>query len=255
MIWPIYIPSKGRAGKSKLITQLLDEGFKDVHVFVEKEDVEAYTEAYDIIPFELAESNQGIAYVRNAILERARDTGLEWYWMFDDDIAGFYVARDGKTIKTSATQVLMQAQALIERQPDVAQAALEYQQFAWSQTNPMKFNSYCDVAVAINSQKLQTISYRGHLNLKEDRDFTLQVLSMGFRTMRCSTLAFSAPKNGSNKGGLYDVYAQTGREAAASQKMCEVWPGICTPVTKKDGRKDVKINWGFFKPAAAKGSK
>ncbi len=246
MIWPIFIPSKGRAGKSKLIDTLFSENQEFV-VCLEQEDVADYVQAWPKIKISiLQESNKGIAYARNHVLSRARRLALGWYWMFDDDINGFYVVKDRKTIRTPIKEVLSKAQGLISKQVGVAQASLEYAQFAWAQSKPVKLNSYCDVAVAINAQSLKTISYRDTVNLKEDRDFTLQVLSMGYSTLRCAQLAFSAPKNGSNKGGLHEVYSEQGREASASEKMCQLWPGICTPITKSNGRRDVKINWKLF---------
>ena len=246
MIWPIYIPSKGRAGKSKLIDQLLTESIP-FEVFLEIEDADKYLAVWPGLKIKiLSKSNQGIAYVRNAILSYARASTSPWYWMFDDDITGFFISHSKRNHRSTARKVLTDAQQTIQSVPGAAQGSLEYQQFSWSQTKPLKLNSYCDVAVAINTNLLKTITYRAHMDLKEDRDFTLQVLSMGYMTVRCSNLAFAAPKNGSNAGGLQDVYAQAGREEVASQRMAEAWPGICSPITKPDGRKDVKINWSVF---------
>lgn len=242
MKWPIFIPSKRRP-ESKLFDMLPVS-----YVVVEPQDRAMYEKRLGkgrlvVLP----ENDQGIGYVRQFILEKSRSEKQPWYWMFDDDISGFYVTKNSKLVKEEPKKVLCAAEDLILKQHNVGQAALEYAQFAWSQTKPAKFFGYCDVAVAVNTQLTVFSNYRSNMNLKEDRDFTLQVLANGARTMRCAMLSFRAPKNGSNKGGLHDVYAKRGREESAVDRMVEAWPDIVTKQVKPDGRVDCKINWKFFK--------
>ena len=47
------------------------------------------------------------------------------------------------------------------------------------------------------------------IGTKEDRDFCIQAISNGLKTGRLTTYAFSAPQNGSNKGGLTKKYSMT----------------------------------------------
>ena len=130
----------------------------------------------------------------------------------------------------------------------MAQAGLEYQQFAWSARKPFTLNSYCDVAVAIHSQRTLGLQFRQDLQLKVDRDFTLQILTSGYRTLRTCHIAFAAPENGSNTGGLSDLYAINGAEANESQAMVQLWGDtLCETLVKPSGRHDVKVNWKFFK--------
>lgn len=242
-VFSILIATKGRAGKSATIAALLADGLMPV-LFVEPQEAADYQGAYAGVPLVLlAQDNQGIGYVRQAILEHARATGLGWYWMLDDDITAFYQVVRGRNVKVGARVALRGAQSLFAHLGDVGQAALEYRQFAWSARSLVVFNSYCDVAVCIHTDRTRMIRYRSEVDMKEDRDFTLQVRSMGYRTARVCCYAFAAPKNGSNTGGLYDVYATDGREAQASRRMAELWPGVCRPIVKPDGRHDVKIDW------------
>lgn len=242
-VFPVLIATKGRAGRSATITALLTDGLVPT-LFIEPQDSAAYQDAYPGVPLVLLEqNNQGIGFARRAVLEHARANGLAWYWMLDDDITAFYQVVRGRNVKVSPSTALVGAQLLFTDVAGVAQAALEYQQFAWSARRAVVLNGYCDVAVCINVERTAMITYRSEVDMKEDRDFTLQALATGFRTLRVCTYAFAAPKNGSNTGGLYDVYATDGREAQASQKMAEFWPGVCCPVTKPDGRHDIAINW------------
>jgi hypothetical protein len=60
--------------------------------------------------------------------------------------------------------------------------------------------------------------------------------------------SFSAPKNGSNAGGLKEQYAQEGRELEAVRRMATAWGSdICEPIVKADGRHDLRIHWGWFR--------
>lgn len=232
---PIFIPSKGRPDSST--ARLLAEAGLPFTIVVEPQDKKAYRG----LPLATLDRNDaGIAFVRNWIKERVGDG---WYWMLDDDIEKFYETKNGRNHRVTAADAIRGAESLFAGDDTVAQAALEYQQFAWSATKPIKYGGYCDVAVCIHAGRARMCRYRTEVALKEDRDFTLQLLASGYRTARVCKYSFSAPKNGSNAGGLQAEYSVDGKEAAASRKMCQLWPGICTPITKNDGRRDVKINW------------
>ena len=244
---PIYIPSKGRAGQSKTIASLISEKINFI-VFVEPQDAEAYATAYPKTKLKvLDENDKGISYVRQAMLDNARKTKTDWFWMIDDDITQTFFVDPVQKKCTKCT--FQKAMSRAEEKICVSSAAmggLEYQQFAWSQQKPFVINSYCEVFVLINVERTRKVNYRMGCEGKEDRDFVLQLLSIGHKSMRTSWVAFSAPKNGSNKGGLHEAYA-SGFENHWSQKMVELWPGVCTHHVKKDGRPDVKINWKIFK--------
>lgn len=247
MKYPIFVPSKGRANASKTIEKLWEDG-ANYRVVVEPQEHFYYKEAYPAADFiMLPQQGQGIGYVRQYILDYARREGLSHYWMLDDDISGMFEVKEKKCIRSSFQSVLAQAEKQFTARKDIGQGALEYQQFAWSAGFPFKFNSYCDVAVFINVGLTKKINYRSFMDLKEDRDFTLQILHSGLRTMRTCWLAFGAPKNGSNAGGLQDVYKQSGREMEAVKRMVAEWPKYCSPQIKPDGRYDCKINWKAFK--------
>jgi hypothetical protein len=243
MIWPIFIPSKGRSNLSTF------QHIPDATIVVEPQDHTQYLAVnpnanYLVLP----ENNRGISYVRNFILDYNRSRNIEWYWMLDDDISGLFVTENKRVVRKPSSEVLKRAQDIISSRPGIGQAALEYAQYAWSATNLYRENSYCDVCVAINIKRTMLCQYRSLISLKEDRDFTLQVLSNGSRTLRLSQLSFKTPKNGSNDGGLKPLYQQKTVEAVSVEKMIELWGReICQPVTKKDGRYDVKINWSYFK--------
>ena len=243
---PIYIATKARSENSPTVPLLLADGIIPTLV-VEPQDEMAYRKRYTTCHFlVLLNNDMGVTYARNAVRHHAMRMGYEWFWMMDDDIKQFYVverpegAKSGRNVKAPPKLVIEQAEEALMALPNLAVGAMEYQQYAWAANKPLAMNSYCDVAVLVNLKKTESISYRD--NCKEDRDFVLQCLALGYDAARSTRTAFAVPKNGSNKGGLHDAYAK-GLENHWSARMTELWPGICERVTKKDGRPDVKIHW------------
>jgi hypothetical protein len=99
--------------------------------------------------------------------------------------------------------------------------------------------------VYVSNNKIKNIYYREQVSGKEDRDFAMQVIKQGLKTGRTTLYAFSAPPNGSNGGGLKEIfYDVNGKELNSCKKMVELWGDeICQHIVKKDGRNDLKINW------------
>jgi hypothetical protein len=246
VIWPIFIPSKSRA-ETQRTGRLLAESGLAFEFVVEPQEAEHYASKGRVMRLE--ENDRGLVYSRNSILTHCREAGIKWFWMLDDDISGFYRSNGKKNSRATAKAALIEAQMILSGIPNLGQAALEYQQYAWSSKSPIKLNGYCDVAVCINTQRTMDLSFREAVTLKLDRDFTLQVLASGRMTARASQISFSAPQNGSNKGGLQSLYLKAGKEAASSRKMQELWgKEICEAFTKPDGREDCRINWKHFAP-------
>lgn len=236
---PVWIATKGRANKP-LTTALLDSEDVPYTLAVEPQDEAAYRAAYPSAKLAVLEANdQGLAYVRNAIL--SQNAGP--FWMLDDDIQKFGKTVGNRNVKVGAREALEGAEALFAQQPMVAHGALEYWQYAWSSTKPYTLNSYCDVCVWIDASRVKSLRFRPETNLKADRDFTLQVLALGYDTMRVQAYSFAAPENGSNAGGLQAEYQASVPEQQSVAAMVRLWPGIVQHVVKKNGRHDAKINW------------
>lgn len=237
--------SKGRPD-GQTFGLLRDAGLTYVPL-VEPRDVAAYVAAGHERVQALPENDRGLGYVRQYALAFARNAGIEWYWMLDDDITGFYVAEGGKCRRAAAADVLQAAEQAIVTE-DSAHGGLEYQQYAWrNQPGHVTYGSYCDVAVMIRSSVM--CDYRPETGVKVDRDFTLQVIATGMDVIRTGWLAFAAPANGSNPGGLHDEYAAAGREERDSRQLAALWPGIAEYKPKRDGRPDAKIHWRRLKAA------
>jgi len=238
---PIFIATKGRAGNSNIIKQI-DNDKGNLFLFIEPQEIEIYERFYKnakIINIE--KNNNGLAYVRNFMLQYAIKEKLNLYWNLDDDVT-LYKVENGKLLKENHN-ILYEAEKLFKDDETIAQASLEYCQFAWCSSNQLDYNRYCDCVVAIKPYLCKDLFFDEKAVLKLDRDFTIQVISSGLKTLKINKYAFKCPKNGSNKGGLFDVY-KLGVEQANSEYMQNKWgENICLSIVKKDGRNDVRINW------------
>jgi hypothetical protein len=240
----IFIPSKGRSNKC-ITADFFNKHLWSVNLVVEPQDWYAYHKEYEgfhnIIV--LPENDMGITYVRNYIKKYAIDKiSANFYWMIDDDVKFNQVVN--QKIKPVDNLNFLDELISSDESKKFAQIGFEYQQFAWSADKLYTENSYCDVAVAINLDKTSLIWYDENVQLKEDRDFTMECLYRGHKTRRYNNFCISCPANGSNDGGLKPIYRQSGREIEVCERMRKKWgESICNVQTKPSGRTDLKINW------------
>lgn len=244
---PIFIPSKGRAGKTAFLKELNEAMGRpivglQVFVFVEPQELQQYVDCYpNLVITNLKENNRGLSYSRNQLYEAAKQNGFSHYWFMDDDVKLFSVDAHGKMARADIWMLELVEDELISG--GYALAGLEYRQYAWSNPGKKSFNTYCDCVVLHNVEALEGIKCDENLQLKIDRDLAIQVVRAGMQTIRISSMCFSSPENGSNQGGLQSVYKQ-GLEEVNCDKMVAKWgESICTKFKKESGRIDIKINW------------
>lgn len=239
----IFIPTKGRSEKC-IAADFFNDYLCSVNLVVEPQDWYAYHKKYEdyhniiVLPI----NDGGITYVRNYIKKYASETVSDkYFWMIDDDVK-FHQVINKRIKPIDNLNFLYEIPGKINGK--YAQIGFEYQQFAWSQEKLYTENSYCDVAVCINLELTKDIWYDEDVQLKEDRDFTMQCIQSGNKTIRYNNFCVSCPSNGSNSGGLHDVYQQSGREIEACNNMQVKWgEHICGIQIKPSGRTDLKIHW------------
>lgn len=248
MTTPILIPSKSRAGKSKLLAKLNETPGITVYLFVEPQELHTYTFNYPRLNIvDIMQSNQGITFVRNLIRRFAEEYQFPYYWMLDDDITDFYLRDGQKMIKSDVVTVLQEAEVVFIQQ-QAWLGALDYQQLAWSATRPWIEDSFCEVCGWNDTRLTMGLRYRPEVEGKEDRDFAMQVLKAGGKNVRSTLHAFAAPKNGSNAGGLSEsFYGVDGKEEQCVDELIKLWPGVVVKIRKDDGRVDARINWKDIK--------
>ena len=235
----VCIPSKGRPTTTAY--KLLQAASIPFTTFVEPQDAAAYKAAavpnLQILPA----NDQGIAYVRNYILDWARQTSNDWIWMMDDDVTGFGTAKAGKTIKGDATVLQQVHQRVAPHRFPVN--GINYCQYAWSySTKPKRFTVNkrpAEVCTLLYVPKI-TWQYRARLNLKEDRDFCMQAVQNSDGIIIDLFSWFNCPGVGTNAGGLQDLYRQQ-RDHEAAAKLAKEWEPFTKLIKKKD-RVDCKLD-------------
>ena len=226
------IPTKNRPStKTHLLFQ--GSGIPVLH-FLEPQDFDKYTAVEKI---NILKNNQGIAYVRNFILNWARENGYDWIIMCDDDISGFGLYDNGNLKRDGSiwNEIFEKASKL-----PFEVIGINYAHLAWCSDKIYSINSaLVEVCVLINLKKVNW-SYRNEFCLKEDRDFTLQTVKNGNGVLKFNRYYFQCPTIGSNKGGLFDEYKSKKDEGSAVSLAKEWHPFV--QVVKKSNRLDVKCN-------------
>lgn len=227
------IPTKGRYS-TKTYKLYEQAGINYLH-FVEPQDYAKYNVPNKI---SIGANDMGIAYVRNYVLQYARDNGHRYIIMSDDDITDFGISVGAKCYTLSAEiwkYIYGKAQSL-----PFAIYGINYRQHAWHEKKHVRINSSTvEVCVLIDTSKV-TWSYRKELDTKEDRDFVLQAIKYSEGCIKFSKLFYNCPALGKQKGGLYEAYIQN-RDYIAAKKLCAEWHPY-SEMIEKNGRIDVKVD-------------
>lgn len=227
-----FIPTKSRP-QTKTYKLFENVGIKVMH-FIEPQEINYYKVPNKI---SILENNKGIAYVRNFMLNYARENNYEWVLVCDDDVNSFGIY-NGKTIKKDASiwyDIYKKAQKL-----PYELIGINYTQHAWHEKKSYSINKkFAEVCVLINISKIKWY-YRSEFNTKEDRDFALQTIKNGNGVLKFNHYWFSCPDVGSNIGGLQDEYKNKKDEESA-KKMCYEWHPYIS-LKKKGSRIDMKTD-------------
>ncbi len=236
MSWPVYVPTKGRAGAVSGDVLSLSPT-----LVVEPAERGDYFAAYPEHKVRsLAADGQGIGFARNGVLAAARAAGHEWVWMLDDDLRDFFGVFDGEQERLAPGEVLGRAQkALLELGDGIGAASLPV---AWSKrAEPVTRNRSVYCCVALHVSLLSGLGYSETLPLKEDTDFSLRVLSAGLSTVTLNAYGYQMPVCGTHTGGLQATYAQDRRQEECALELARRWPGVV-----RASGKQVRVAWELF---------
>ncbi|QDP51100.1 MAG: putative beta-glucosyl-HMC-alpha-glucosyl-transferase [Prokaryotic dsDNA virus sp.] len=231
-----YIPTKGRFN-TKTYKLFNDVGIEVIH-FVEPQEFEEYDVPNKV---NIKENDKGVTYVRNFMLNYAKENNEEWVIFSDDDVSSFGIY-NGKTVKKDASiwfDILERAKKL-----PFELIGINYTQHAWHEKTSYSVNrKFAEVCVLMNVKK---IDWKYEENTKEDRDFQLQTIKNGNGVLRFNHFWFSCPNVGSNEGGLFELY-QNKRDIEWAKNITKKWHPYAKLVNKK-GRIDARIDIkGFAK--------
>jgi hypothetical protein len=228
----VCIPTKGRT-QTKTFKLFEAVGIKVFH-FIEPNEIEQYNVPNKI---NIQKNNGGIGYVRNFVLNWAKENDYQWIIVCDDDVVSFG-DYNGKTIKKDAS-IWIDIFNKVKSLP-FELVGINYRQHAWHEKTKYSINKkFAEVCVLMNVSKIKW-EYRPEFNLKEDRDFSLQTIKKGNGILRFNHYWFCCPDVGSNKGGLQDEY-KSKKDELSAKKMCQEWNPFVT-LQRKGERIDMKTD-------------
>lgn len=221
------IPTKSRP-KTKTYKLFEASGIKVYH-FIEPSEMELYNVPNKI---SIEKDSQGISYVRNYIIEWAKRNQEQWVIMCDDDVDafGYY---NGKSIRQKNANIWHEV-GDIGKKYGFDITGINYAQHAWHEKKAYSINrKNAEVCFMLNIKAI-TWRYRPEFDLKEDRDFIMQSIKHGKGILRLNHYYFSCPDIGTNKGGLFEAYANRVDQRAA-KKMMNEWVGFVEMKKTKRG--------------------
>ena len=238
----VCIPSKGRPETSTY--KIFEDAGYDVYHFIEPQEMDAYKNVPNRI--NIGESDKGVTYVRNFMLQWCKGKKIDWSWFCDDDVIGFGIY-NGKTVRKGA-EVLQKAEKKAMQLPFEI-VGLSYVQYAWTEKKSYSINTkFAEVCALMH---VSAIDWEYNENTKEDRDFAMQTIQKGHGILRFNHIRFSCPNVGSNEGGLHEWYA-TNKDHDAAKKMALSWNPWVT-LKQKGDRLDIKTDIkGFAKSCMRK---
>lgn len=243
-IWPIYVPTYGRAGTSQTLAGLLDECLRPI-LCVEAHEMEMYRREYPelqvIVNFCKPRS---IAGARQTILQDAREQGHRWYWQIDDTVMGIAVRRYPRAIarQKSWSYALERLQLLKYQHKKIALISTDFKHIATFAEAPFRMNTRCMVVTGTRTDT--KLNYDTSLAMKEDLDFCIQHLRKGWKTILSHLHVQIEVDMGKNtKGGMVELYAKNGFHLKGCFDLIRKWPQWVKMGNKRHGRPEVKIDW------------
>jgi hypothetical protein len=231
VMYPVYVPSKGRADK-RITTKFLEDAKISFYVVVEPQDAAKYLENY--LPEQvlvMKENDQGIAYARNFCKEHSQFNGDKYHWQIDDNIHNLGYRSNGKNRKASAEYIMGTAEAFLNRFTNVGGASLSHTMFAFAKKNSLDINKQVySCALFCNN-----VPCSWKHDVIEDTDYSLQLLSKGYVTFLFNRLIMNKMATGVLKGGNTEISHGGNRRLLRSQKLAEYWPGWFK-ITEQYGR-------------------
>jgi len=216
--YPVYIPSKGRAGLAT--TPNLLGGLQPI-LAVEAPEADAYKGAFphaDILALDPVR-DRGVQRARQACLEHARRLGVKAHWQLDDDLTRFCRVENRRARDCFAVDALAYGEGIMDAYARVGMVGYNTREYAWGARKAWDWNRFGARCVLINTTT--GIDYDPGLFLAEDLVFWLAHVEAFWRTVKVNAYGITTQAvSGELEGGCSDVYStenanRCGKAAAA----------------------------------------
>jgi hypothetical protein len=243
--YPIYIPSRGRAGVAPLPDLLTAAGLP-YRLAVDPPDVAAYTARYGaaaVLP--LPPAGVGSIYAaREAIRTAAAAGPAARHWQLDDDIHQFLTWVDGRRVPCDAATALRTVEDFADQYANVAIAGPAFSLWAFHPRTALRVNG--PVVCALLIDHALPLHFRGPCS--EDLDFNLQALASGRCTVVLQTVQFVVLGTMTQPGGMRPVYSHADGRLRLVRDLQRRWPGVVR-TRRVYGQPRPQIAWRKFDTA------
>lgn len=238
--YPIYVVSKGRAGK-----QLTSRALQHMHVphfvVVERQELEKYArhkmplatllaldpqyqQDYDAFDDLGMTKSKGPGPARNFAWAHAIANGHAWHWVMDDNIQSFYRLGHNRKFLVKCGAIFRAMETFCERYENVSMAGPHYEMFAPSRQAHPAFIT--NTRVYSCNLIRNDIPYRWRGRYNEDTDLSLRILKDGNCTVQF--FAFLQNKLGTQrlKGGNTAAFYEDKAGDASVFEDEKGWVGV-----------------------------
>jgi hypothetical protein len=222
-VYPIYVPSRGRADTILTTKCLIEAKVENYYVVIEPQDQDSYEKQFDksnilVMP----ENNKGIAYVRNFCKEHAKTKGFSYHWQMDDDVDCFKFRKKNYT-KNETIEPLL-AISIVEQCMDmftnVAISGIGANAFAFAKHYPVQKNRLTYQCMLINN----LIENEWKMGGVEDWYYTFDVLEQGYCTLAFHHIMTQTSSTMQSPGGSTDIHFAGDKRKLLYEQFIKLWP-------------------------------
>lgn len=249
-VWPVYIPSKGRAD-TRLTVKMFDRLGVEYTVFVEPQEAETYARVINVERLHvLPHSNKGLTVTRNYIWDYAAECGHEWFWTFDDNIGGLY--RFNRNLKTPCADatVMRVIEDFAARYENIGIAGMNYFMFVKRKyvIPPYILNTrvYSNMLIRTFATDRDGRPFRNVTFYNDDTDLCLRVLKSGLATVLFNAFLIEKATTMTVSGGMTDYYNKTDRRLEFVEELRAAHPDV-VQLTEKWGRWHHHVDYSGFR--------
>lgn len=248
--FPIFVPSKGRA-KTATSMPLLEVARMRYCLVVHPDEAETYRAQYPnaiICPWQ--RTGMTLGAIRNLILDYAREEGIKWFWMLDDDITQFRYWGE----EVQSAKILREMEPILLKSQFVM-GSLEHTAYARNapRNKPYAINRAIYQICAVNAEGTKPLRYTD-TRLWEDADFQAKVLYAGYHTVTFKKYSYSRTE--ALEGGMEGVYGSDDTIRECAEAMQRKWPELATFKVEKarswakpEGTVTTRFHWERLKPS------
>jgi TET-Associated Glycosyltransferase len=242
--YPVFVPSKGRAVKTRMTARILLDDGVPFRLVVEPQEEASYRERFpDADLLVTPHRDEGLTVTRNFIRDVAEAEGAERHWQIDDNVTDFRRRYRGERIPTNAGIALRVCEDFTDRYTNIGVSGLNYQGFVTNGPMP-PFWLNCHVySISLVSLRMP---YRWRLRWNDDTDLCLQVLTGGLCTVALNVFMAQKVPTMTIRGGNTAEYVEDDGRARFARMLERQWPRVVT-TGRRWGHPQHVVNWRRFR--------